>query len=166
MSDDFAAHNQMSSAPASDTDRTSASGQTESAGDVRDDLEWVEQMQMCARELVHLLHRMPVSSRKKQTAIQLLVKVIRLVTPDELRSASTGNRASDLAAPTRMDASQMNANRVDPNVTGNGTASSGSSGGRTSEPSEGAPDAPDPRSGRYEASSRQPPVSHRRVVGL
>jgi hypothetical protein len=172
MSDDSAAHNRLSSAPASDTNRTSASGQTENAGDVHDDFEWVEQMQMCAREFVHLLHRMPVSSGKKQTAIRLLVKVVRLVTPDELHRSATDDTASNTAVPNTAAFNTAAAKQAVPSqavpsqITGNGTVSTGSSRAGATEPSEGAPDLSDPRSDRYEVSSRQPSFPHRRVAGL
>ncbi|PEN14762.1 hypothetical protein CRI94_00240 [Longibacter salinarum] len=60
----------------------------------------VERLQTCAREFVRLLHDMPVSSTRKQTAIRLLIKAVRLVTPDP--SASSG-LDSDLGSPDTSD---------------------------------------------------------------
>lgn len=148
MTDNSAAQNRMNSENADDE---SASDQGETSGASRGDVEIVERMQVCARELVHLLHRMPVSSRKKQTAIRLLVKVIRLVTPNGLRPTTAGNAPS-------------------PAESGNGTVSSGSSRPGTSESTprsdKRSEEASNARSNTPDASTRRPPYHPRRVVGL
>jgi len=44
-----------------------------------------KELQNRARDFVRLLHRMPIASSKKQLAIRLLVKVVRLATSVDVR---------------------------------------------------------------------------------
>lgn len=63
---------------------TSASEHTD-AGEHAGAGEHTEELQSRAREFLHLLHRMPMASSKKQLAIRLLVKVVRLATSVDVR---------------------------------------------------------------------------------
>ncbi len=153
MIDDSAAHNRISSAPTSEVDSASASEQTENADGARGQRELIDRMQMCARELVQLLHRMPMASRRKQSAIRLLVKVIRLATPDGVQPATT----ADGTASTPADSNH---------VARNGTVSTGSSRADSSGRSESLPDRSDVSSDGHESSTNRPPFPQRRLVGL
>ena len=99
MIDDPATPNRVSATPpptSSDTatpDQNTASACDGASAYTHDRVDVFDRVQTCACELVQLLHRMPVSSRKKQTAIRLLVKVIRLVTPSGHRAETMGPAA-------------------------------------------------------------------------
>jgi hypothetical protein len=145
MPDDSTVHDRPSSLHTGDM---SASRDVDSSGDDHGDPELMEQMQVCARELVHLLHRMPVASRKKQTAIRLLVKVIRLVTPGE----------PHLATPDALRPAPVGEN--------SGAVYSKTPRAKTSERSEGASEAADARPNQSDSASRRPSPTYRQVVGL
>ena len=158
MIDESAAPDRMS-ATSSPTSRDTATSEQNSApvqdgmsSCTRDNDDLFNRVQTCARELVQLLHRMPVSSRKKQTAIRLLVKVIRLVTPNEHRPVAAGSAADALKT-----------------AHGNGTLSEQSSNSDTGSETrrENSTDgASDSHSDATEPVTNRPDFSRRRVVGL
>jgi hypothetical protein len=158
MIDESAAPDRMS-ATSSPTSRETATSEQNSApvqdgmsSYTRDNDDLFNRVQTCARELVQLLHRMPVSSRKKQAAIRLLVKVIRVVTPNGHRPVAAGSAADALKT-----------------VHGNGTLSeqsSNSDAGSKTRRENSTDGASDSHSDATEPVGNRPDFSRRRVVGL
>jgi len=103
-----------SSHASSNTDREETTSDTDAETRSR-----AERLQACAREFLHLLHGMPVSTARKQTAIRLLIKAVRLITPET--SIEATSRASDREAET---ASGANGEATPDDTRSNGSSSS------------------------------------------
>lgn len=103
-----------SSHASSDIDREETASDTDAETRSR-----AERLQSCAREFLHLLHGMPVSTARKQTAIRLLIKAVRLITPKA--SIEGPARASDGEGEA---ASASNGEATPEDASSNGSSSS------------------------------------------